>query len=66
MNIKEARKKAGLSQAELGHRVWLDQSGISRIENGDCPVTVETLKALANALGVVPAALLDDDNDRVA
>ena len=61
MNIKDARRLAGLSQAELGNRVGLDQSGISRIENGSRPVTVGMLKALAKALGVAPGDLLDDE-----
>lgn len=65
MNIREARKQANLSQAELGRRVGLDQSGISRLERGERPITVETLKMLAKALGVSPSALLEEA-DRVA
>jgi len=65
MNIREARKQANLSQAELGRRVGLDQSGISRLERGERPITVETLKMLAKALGVSPSTLLEEA-DRVA
>ena len=61
MNIKEARRHAGLSQAELGMRVGLDQSGISRIENGTRPLTVELLKAIANVLRIAPSELLVDE-----
>lgn len=60
MNIREARKRAGLSQIQLAELVGMDQSGISRIERGERPVTVDMLKAIAQALGVRPAALLDD------
>ena len=60
MNIRDARRRAGLSQQALGERVGLDQSGISRIERGERPMTVDTLKAIASALGVSPAALLSD------
>lgn len=67
MNIKDARRQAGISQVELGKRVGLDQSGISRIENGSRPVTVGMLKALAKALGVSPGELLEDEEtDRAA
>lgn len=60
MNIKDARKQASLSQAELGKRVGLDQSGISRMERGERPITVEMLKMLAKALGVSPSQLLGE------
>ncbi len=60
MNIREARKQACISQAELGRRVGLDQSGISRLERGERPITVEMLKMLAAALGVSPSQLLDE------
>ena len=49
MIIKEVRKNACISQAELGRRVGMDQSGISRLERGERPLTVATLKALAAA-----------------
>jgi transcriptional regulator with XRE-family HTH domain len=60
MNIREARKRAGMSQTQLAELVGVDQSGVSRIERGERPVTVDMLKAIARALGVRPAALLDD------
>lgn len=51
MNIRQARKAAGLTQAELGELVGLDQSGISRIEQGKRPVTVDLLLVIAKAVG---------------
>ncbi|MES9947193.1 MAG: helix-turn-helix transcriptional regulator [Candidatus Thiodiazotropha sp.] len=59
------RKNACISQAELGRRVGMDQSGISRLERGERPLTVSMLKLLAAALGVSPSALLEDE-DRAA
>jgi transcriptional regulator with XRE-family HTH domain len=61
MLIRETRIRANISQAELGRRVGMDQSGISRLERGQRPVTVDMLKALAEALGVSPAALLEEE-----
>lgn len=32
--LKNARKKAGFSQEELAHRLFIQQSDVSKIENG--------------------------------
>ncbi|MFC2992934.1 helix-turn-helix domain-containing protein [Halomonas tibetensis] len=61
MNIRKARKAAGLTQIELAERVGCDQSMISRIEQGKRPVTVDMLKVIAQAVGMPPHALLADD-----
>ena len=57
--IRQARRQAGLTQAQLAGRLGVAQSGISRIERGERPVTVEMLQAIAEALEVEPAQLLD-------
>ena len=62
MFIREARVKASLSQAELGRRVGMDQSGISRLERGERPLTVAMLMSLAAVLGVSPASLLEEED----
>ncbi|MBK1725561.1 helix-turn-helix domain-containing protein [Halorhodospira neutriphila] len=56
--IRQARRQAGLTQAQLAEQLGVAQSGISRIESGERPVTVEMLQAIAEALGVEPAKLL--------
>lgn len=66
MNIREARRKAGISQVRLGELIGLDQSGVSRIERGERPVTVDLLRSIARALGMRPADLLDGDDRRAA
>lgn len=58
--IREIRQTVGLTQSELARRVGLRQSEISRIENGQRRLTVERLLAIAGALGVEPAELLQD------
>ncbi len=50
--IVEARKKAGLTQKQLGEKLGLPQSQISRIERRPDRTTVRTLRRLARALKV--------------
>lgn len=48
--VKQAREDAGLSQAELGGRIYRRRATISDIENGKSELTVTTLALLAAAL----------------
>ena len=50
--VKILRKQAGLSQEELGARAGLGRSHIGRIEGGKYAVNIETLQAIAEALGM--------------
>jgi len=56
--ISAARKAAGLTQAQLGKKLGLPQSQISRIERNPDRTTVRTLKRIARALKVDVRALL--------
>lgn len=47
-----ARRRAGLTQAELGRRLGLPQSQISRWERGDVQPSLETLQRLVRACGL--------------
>lgn len=47
-----ARKRAGLTQAELAHRIGTKQSNISRLEFGDYNFTMSMLEKIAKALGL--------------
>jgi transcriptional regulator with XRE-family HTH domain len=49
--LREARLRAGLSQAELGRRVQRSQSQIARWERGDVKPSLETLRELIRACG---------------
>jgi transcriptional regulator with XRE-family HTH domain len=55
----DARKAAGMTQAELASRLRCHQSFVARIESGERRVDVVELVVLARALGVKAAALLD-------
>ncbi len=56
--IAKARKSAGLTQIQLGRKLRLPQSQISRIERNPDRTTVRTLKRIARALGVDVSALI--------
>jgi predicted transcriptional regulator len=49
--LVEARTEQGLTQKELAERTGIKQPNISRLENGQCSPTVDTLTALARGLG---------------
>jgi len=49
--LKDARVRRGLTQAETGRSVGLDQTVISRIENGRHALRVDTLFRILGALG---------------
>jgi transcriptional regulator with XRE-family HTH domain len=50
--LREARLRAGLTQAELGRRVGKPASVISRWERGAVQPSLETLRALIRACGL--------------
>lgn len=50
--LREARLRAGLTQAELGRRVRRSQSQIARWERGDVKPSLETLRELIRACGL--------------
>lgn len=49
--IREARKKRGWSQQELGHAAGLSRPTIARVE-ADSDVTTATISKIARALGL--------------
>lgn len=59
--IKLARKKAGLSQGELGEKLGISQAMVSAYENGVRNPKLETLQKIADALNVFMSDLLTFD-----
>ena len=49
--VRAARKRAGLSQVELGERTGMTQPAIARLERGLVSPTVISLDRIARALG---------------
>ena len=61
--LREARRRAGLSQAELGERAGKAGSAISRWERGGVEPSLETLRHLLRSAGfdlVIGLATADD------
>ena len=51
--IATLRKLAGMSQEQLSERAGLQRTHVSRIEAGKYAVTLETIQAIAEALGMM-------------
>jgi len=56
--LADARKAAGLTQAELAGRLKCHQSFVARVESGERRIDVIELIVLARALGADVTALL--------
>ena len=59
--LKSARANAGLSQTALAKAVGLSQSYLAQLEGGDREPSMETVKSLANALGLAPGWLMGEE-----
>jgi ribosome-binding protein aMBF1 (putative translation factor) len=60
MTLAEARRKAGLTQAELAARMKTSQAAVARIESGHGAPKWDTIERYARALGVRPVVRLLD------
>lgn len=58
-HLRSLRKARGMTQAQLGARIGLDQTRIAKIERDPAVVSVGQLMQLLNALGV--RVVLDAD-----
>lgn len=58
--LRQMRRSLGLTQARLGKLVGKDQTRISRMETGDCVVSVEEVLELCAALNCRPQVLLGE------
>lgn len=56
--IKQARLSLNLTQEELGRRIGVQRSQISRLEKGESVITLPTISRVFKALGVT-AGILD-------
>lgn len=55
--IKKARQAQELTQEQLGERVGVQKSQISKLEKGKSVITLPTISRIFRALGVQTAAL---------
>jgi hypothetical protein len=63
--VKEARRRGGLTQAELAARIGTTQSAVARLEGGGSAPSLERLSRISRACGLelVPTLLPRDDSD---
>ncbi len=59
-NVRRYRVAAGLSQEAVAVKMGVDRAYVSGMERGQQNVTLLTMWHLSEALGVRPAALLDE------
>ena len=50
--IRQLRKERGLTQAELAHRIGVQQSDLCRMENGEYKVALDTLFRVLGVFGM--------------
>ncbi len=62
-NVREARKRLGMSQEALALETDMKRSYVSDMERGIRNPTVKAIARLAAALGVLPASLLEIPSD---
>ena len=48
----DARKRSGLTQKQLSEKTGITQSDISKLENGSANPSLQTLRRLADGLGM--------------
>jgi transcriptional regulator with XRE-family HTH domain len=63
-NVRRYRLAAHLSQAALAERMGVDRAHVSAIERGLQNATLITVFQISQALGVRPAALLEESASR--
>jgi len=61
-NLRTLRLDRGWSQEKMAEKCGLHRTYVGAIERGERNVTLETLNALALALGVFPAELISESH----
>lgn len=59
-NVRQIRSKRGLTQEALAEAVGVDLRFIQKVESGKASISLGTLVAIADALGVKPGVLLKE------
>ncbi|MDO4355489.1 MAG: helix-turn-helix transcriptional regulator [Clostridia bacterium] len=62
--IRNARERAGLTQAEFGEMMSLDTKNVSDIERGVTGIKLSTLKRICEGMSISSDALLFGDQDK--
>ena len=59
-NVAAERTRRRLNQGELAEKAGVDTATVGRVERADNDPGLEVIEALARALGIAPAKLLED------
>jgi transcriptional regulator with XRE-family HTH domain len=59
-NIRRLRKDAGFTQDVFAERAGLNRAHMGEIERGESNITIQTLKIIADALGLKIAEIVKD------
>ncbi len=60
-NVREVREKLALSQDAFAHLCGIHRTYVGAIERGECNITLDTLARIADAAGIKPQSLLEQD-----
>lgn len=64
--IKARRIELGMTTQELGEKIGVQRSAITKYEKGRIDLKSKQLRDIANALNVSPAYLLPDDDPNIS
>lgn len=64
-NIQRLRAAEGISQEQLASRAGLHRTYIGAVERAERNITLSTLQRIADALGVNPVSLLQQEEGEV-
>ena len=59
--LRVLRQERGLSQEALADSAGVHRTYVGSVERGERNIALDNINALADALGVSPARLVDDD-----
>lgn len=59
IRLRELRRQRKLTQVQLAEMAGIDQSTLSKAENGQMNITLQNILAIADALEVQPAELFE-------
>ncbi|MGH9007869.1 MAG: helix-turn-helix domain-containing protein [Acidimicrobiales bacterium] len=62
-NLRSLRRAKGMSQEGFADTIGIHRTYMGGLERGERNVTLKTVERIAHALGVDPAALLEDRTD---
>lgn len=63
INLRQQRKRIGISQEDLAEKCGLHRTYIGAIERSERNITLQTLERIAESLAISPHDLLKTDRD---